>query len=460
MVTRWTIALAATLGVASSLVMLHGCGGTNGSTGGSDSGSGDGTTDGSGDGNTNGDALGDSSSGDGAHGDGGTCVPGCPKNVTCGQYTDCAGHVLVCGTPCAKGMVCTSSGGGQSCQTPSCTGKCGELGTDPCGVPITCGGCATGQSCVNNTCVTQTPPSDAGSHCGTLTCTPAMNVNLCGTVSDGCGHTKDCACPTGQQCTGGVCGAPPPECETDAGARCGTVPNACGSGNVQCGGCTGNTQCMAGTCTACAPPSCGSATCGEMNNGCGPGVTCGTCGTGEQCYQGGCCTPSTCQAVIDAGGLSGCGMVDLGCGVHKMCSTCDVNQVCQNGSCCNVKSCVDLLDAGSITGCAPVDLGCGIQRSCAPCGPGERCMGDLCVACVAKTCADFGNTGCGHDDGCGNKLDCCGAGTSCLGGDLCCPAGDVVYQGTCCLPQCDNSLPAGPQMSCGEVLYCNGSGSQ
>ena len=332
-------------------------------------------------------------------------MPGCPASVTCGRYTDCTGHILSCGMPCPSGKACITSGGSQSCQPPSCkigdaASKCGEIAVDSCGVAVNCGGCPAGETCVNNACVTQPPPSDAGGGgCGTLSCSPAAGVNLCGTVSDGCGNTKQCTCPMGQDCTGGVCTAPPPECTGDdggTGSRCGSISNACGSGQVKCPGCTGNNQCDNGTCTACTPVTCGSATCGEVaSNGCGPGVSCGTCSNSEECYMGTCCTPKTCAEAVDAGLVMGCGQVNLGCGVSKDCAPCATGEVCRGGACCTPQTCAEAQDAGLVTGCNPVDLGCGVQQSCMTCVAGQLCQNDTCVTCMPKTCADFSG-GCGR----------------------------------------------------------------
>ncbi len=437
--------------------------GSDGSSGSSGSSSSSGSGDARGD--TSSDGQSDSSSGgsSGSSSGGTTCTPGCPSNVTCGRYTDCKGNVQLCGMPCPKGEVCMAgSGGAQSCQMLSCSGKCGELGVDPCGVPINCPGCPSGQTCVNNACVMQMPSDggDAGG-CSKLSCNPDPGTNLCGTVSDGCGHTMNCSCPSGQQCIGGVCQAPPPECmgaDGGTGSTCGSVENACGSGKVQCGGCNGTNTCTGGVCTACTPPSCGSVTCGEVSNGCGPKVSCGTCGSSDKCYDGGCCTPITCAEAADAGLVTGCNPVDLGCGVKTVCNSCATGQHCYMDSCCTPLTCAQA-DA-SPTGCAPVDLGCGVQKVCNSCATGQTCVMDKCQTCVPKTCADFGNTGCNHDDGCGSRLDCCGSGgTVCTGDSICCVPGDVDYQGSCCKPQCDPSLPPGPQMICGQVVFC-GSGSQ
>jgi hypothetical protein len=467
---RWTAGVALLLGCL-PVAILQACGGTGGNGTGSHGDGGasdDGTVgDGSEDDGTQG--GGDSGGkGDGSFGnDGGPCVPGCPASVTCGRYTDCTGHTLSCGMPCPNGKACITSGSSQSCQTPACkvgdaASKCGEIAVDSCGVPVNCGGCPAGETCVNNACTTQPPPADGGGGgCGKLSCAPAAGVNLCGTVSDGCGNTKQCTCPTGQDCTGGVCTAPPPECTGDdggTGSKCGTISNACGSGQVQCAGCTGNNKCDNGTCTACTPVTCGSTTCGEVaSNGCGPGVSCGTCSGSAECFMGTCCTPQTCAEAVDAGIVTGCGQVNLGCGVSKDCAPCGMGQVCRGGACCTPQTCAEAVDAGIVTGCNPVDLGCGVQQSCMTCVAGQLCQNDTCVNCMPKTCADFSG-GCGHGDGCGHTLDCCASGTTCMSGNVCCQAGEVVYQGSCCLPQCNPNLPAGPQDSCGTVIYCSGGG--
>jgi hypothetical protein len=456
------------LGVAS-------CGGTSKTAGvgddGGDDATADGTTDGNGGGHdgTNGDGSNTGDAGDGALVDMGVAEVscGCPSTATCGITTDpCSGATILCGMPCPKGQICVGSGGVQSCQTQTsvCTGKCGVV-VDTCGVAISCGGCPTGQDCVANMCVPQSSvDSGTTDACAPLTCTPNQSTSLCGTISDGCGHTKQCSCPASEQCIGGVCQGTPPECEpADGGAgdggvgsKCGNVGNACGSGTVACGGCNGNTKCTGGTCTACTPAACGTTTCGEVSNGCGAPAMCGTCGSSEQCYDGGCCTPLTCAEAAEAGIVSSCGNVSLGCGVQRACAPCGSGEDCYMGSCCTPLSCAEAADAGLVTGCSAVSLGCGQQKSCAPCGSGMICQGDTCTTCVPMTCADYNNTGCNHSDGCGNTLNCCTGGTVCQGSSLCCLPGQVDYQGSCCQPQCDLSLPPGPQVVCGLTIYCGG----
>jgi hypothetical protein len=343
------------------------------------------------------------------------CTPGCPADVQCGLYVDCAGNTLVCGQPCAKGQSCVIQGRSQTCQSTSttCAGRCGDVGTDPCGVPISCGGCPSGKDCVNNACVPQTT-ADAGQQCGSLMCS-ARGQSFCGTLTDGCGHTMQCACPAGQQCYAGLCMAPPPECaDNDAGAAtCGAVPNACGSGNVQCGPCAGAATCLKNVCTP--------------------------------------CTPKTCAEVLDGGAATSCTAVDLGCGKKASCAPCGTGEVCTtDAGCCQPKACADFPDAG----CGSVDLGCGLTKACNTCNSADECVNNTCVPCQPKTCAAF-DGGCGLPSGCGGpKLDCCQGETACQGG-LCCPIGEVNFQGTCCQPQCDSTQPPGPQESCGQVILCN-----
>ena len=345
------------------------------------------------------------------------CVPatGCPADVQCGRYVDCTGNVFACGTPCPSGQACIAAAqGGQSCQAKPCAGKCGVVGVDSCGAAIGCGGCSASQDCVANQCVphgsaqVDAGPADA---CPPLACDSA-GAQLCGTIHDSCGNSMQCSCPAGLQCSSGICSKPAPECSSSSAAKCGTVTNACGSGQVSCAACSGSNKCVNGTCTACSPPACGSAVCGSMSNGCGPAVSCGTCTGSEVCEDGGCCTPKTCAMALEGGLVTGCGMVDLGCGIKKPCQ---------------------------------------------PCGAGETCVNSACQVCTPKTCADFGNTGCGHSDGCGKTIDCCGSGLACQGG-ICCQAGEVNYNGSCCLPGCDQDLPAGPQVSCGQLILCTGPG--
>jgi hypothetical protein len=349
--------------------------------------------------------------------DAGVCIPGCPASVTCGTFTDCTGHTLACGSPCTTGTACmmtSTSPPLQSCQAVSCTGKCGVIGEDACSVSISCGGCQKGDDCVQNVCVASSP-SEAGlsDACPPLSCMPGSpgSPQVCGPLADSCGHSLNCNCPPGQQCYGGMCSAAaPPECVVgEAGKPCGSIVNACGSADVSCGGCTGTMQCESNICAPCTPPTCGTAVCGDVSNGCGPAISCGTCsGLDEVCVEGACCTHTTCSALIDSGAVKGCATVSLGCRISQSCDPCKSGDVCDEGA-----------------------------GTCAP--------------CVPKTCSDFDEIACELADGCGNTLDCCGTGMTCEQG-ICCPPGQVNYEGTCCQPGCSR---VGPQISCGVTIICS-----
>ena len=143
-------------------------------------------------------------------------VTACPAGFQCGHYADpCSGRVFACGEPCEGGTVCVldpNDPSAQTCQAKACTGRCGVVGLDGCGVAITCGGCPSGEDCVATQCVAAGPPVsvDAGT-CTALSCTPDSQTHLCGTVTDGCGHSMACSCAAGETCSGGVCGPLAPE---------------------------------------------------------------------------------------------------------------------------------------------------------------------------------------------------------------------------------------------------------
>ncbi|HSY23961.1 MAG TPA: hypothetical protein VK841_17655 [Polyangiaceae bacterium] len=344
------------------------------------------------------------------------CTPatGCPPTAGCGHYTDpCSGQVFACGKACTSGNVCVTNPADQNtqtCQPKVCTGRCGVIGVDGCGVGVSCGGCSAGMACIGNACV-PAGAHDAG-QCSPLTCAPDGQNHLCGTITDGCGDTLSCSCAAGQICSGGTCMDKPPECTGDAGAFCGSVANACGSGTIACGTCPSGTHCGTGNvCQSCSAPTCGAATCGTVSNACGQIATCG--------------------------------------------ASCPNNEICEDGGCCEPSTCAELADAGVALGCEAVALGCGTMKACAPCGSGQVCSNNTCVTCTPKTCADFGDAGCGHSDGCGKTLDCCTGGATCQS-SICCPPGQVDYNGSCCQPACDPSQPSGPQESCGQVIVCAG----
>jgi len=113
----------------------------------------------------------------------------------------------------------------------------------------------------------------------------------CGPIADGCGAFIQCGgCEAPASCGGG--GVP---------SHCG-VPGSTGTG--------GGGNCEASTCASLA------VSCGQVGDGCGGVLTCGTCtGTGEECVLGQCqptsdCQPLSCDDYPEAGR---CGPVSDGC---------------------------------------------------------------------------------------------------------------------------------------------------
>jgi len=213
-----------------------------------------------------------------------------------------------------------------------------------------------------------------------------------------CGHggeipTDFCVDPCEPQCDGKVCG------DDGCGADCGT----CGDGEV----------CDAG---ACCTPACtnedGSAkACGD--DGCG-GV-CGTCTEAEVCDAGACCAPA---CTNEDGSAKACG--DDSCG--GVCGTCAETEVCTAESACCTPTCVD--EMGTAKACG--DDSCG--GSCGDCAEGEGCdeSGQCYVLCVPNCTNGDGTTKACGDDGCSGSCGDCAVDESCTN------AGQCVIPGPMC----------------------------
>ncbi|MFO0572498.1 MAG: hypothetical protein U1A78_00725 [Polyangia bacterium] len=242
--------------------------------------------------------------------------------------------------------------------------------------------------------------------CGLVTCEKAGAT--CGLIGDGCGNTIDCGtCTAPQTCGGGgtqfQCGgnnACVPMTAAQAcgalNAECGEVSDGCG-GTVTCGSCiTGLTcggggvafKCGAGGGGPCTPLTCAQlgSNCGSTGDGCGGTIDCGTCPSGQACGAGGVagrcgsttCTPRTCaQAGATCGFVGdGCGgIINYNGGTGPGCGTCTSPMICGGGGTANV---------------------CGT--------PNAMCMTTLCMN--QKTCPVAGQTTTltgtvtapGHDD--------------------------------------------------------------
>ena len=194
----------------------------------------------------------------------------------------------------------------------------------------------------------------------------------------------------------------------------------------------------------CTPLTCATvrAECGELDDGCGGTLSCGTCTAPETCGGDGSpnicgCTPRECRPLD-------CGVQDNGCGALMDCGGCDLPFVCgltepNQCGCTAADPCA--LDPKS---CGEQPDGCGGTRTCNVCEPPETCGGggeaNSCGegTCVPRTCAGEG-ANCGAiSDGCGTTLDCgsCTGPQTCGGG----PAGTAAPNRCGCTPRtCDTT---------------------
>jgi hypothetical protein len=271
--------------------------------------------------------------------------------------------------------------------------------------------------------------------------------------------------------------------------ECGPIADGCGQ-FIDCGGCTAPATCggagVASHCGVpgsditgnCVPTTCEAegVTCGQIGNGCGDVLSCGTCsGAGEECVDGACtvtgaCTPKTCADYPEPGR---CGPVSDGCSGILNCPfpACANNESCgaQELGFCGVQSCTPvscetaLADkppgycgfvsdgcAGELQGCATVcdtnaGESCGVLgdggvfvQICGTGGGGASCDPmDQTTACQGK---------CGVvSDGCSSTYDC---GNTCGQGQVC---GANNVANTCGTPTCTASTCQSLNAACGDI---------
>jgi hypothetical protein len=152
------------------------------------------------------------------------------------------------------------------------------------------------------------------------------------------------------------------------------VPFSCGTGKAnQCG---------------CVPLTCASmgATCGTMLDGCGGQLSCGACGNGgrgrggnrvEVCVgvgpstcseEGLTCTPANCARFN-----AHCGEVSDGCGGVLNCGTCTYPDVCGGAGAPNQCGCLSTTCDKVGANCGTINDGCGKQLACGTCAAGLSC---------------------------------------------------------------------------------------
>ncbi len=239
---------------------------------------------------------------------------------------------------------------------------------------------------------------------------PICHKGICIKKPDECQVNTDCTNSKKPICDNGICVEEPciPNCNN---RECGN--DGCGGVCGECGvnqACNSHHQCE----VTCTPKTCVelNAVCGDIDNGCGTDINCGSCNATQSCSNNQCvdnCTPKTC-AELNAE----CGDIDNGCGTDINCGTCSATQSCSNNQCvdnCTPKTCAELNAE-----CGDIDNGCGTDINCGSCNATQSCSNNQCVDnCTPKTCAEL-NAICGDiDNGCGTDINCgsCSATQSC-----------------------------------------------
>ncbi|MFO0759765.1 MAG: hypothetical protein U0359_24975 [Byssovorax sp.] len=284
----------------------------------------------------------------------------------------------------ASGKACTANDG-QRCDG---AGACVEClsGADCASFVCTLHACAA-PTCTDN--VKNATETDID--CGGAGCAPCVDGKACGVAAD---------------CTSSVCSGTPLVCQVPA---CNDSAKNGSETDVDCGGmcakkcgpgkgCSGNGDCVGGTCTAnvCAP------TCtDQVMNGTESDVDCGgscavKCGPNKACNgdadcAGGSCVANVCVPTCTDQVKNGAETdTDCGGGACPACAngkTCSINSDCANNNCAGgfcAASCTDGIKNGSET-----DVDCG-GATCGPCADGKLCSGNSDCAnnnCTAGKCA-------------------------------------------------------------------------
>jgi hypothetical protein len=422
----------------------------------------------------------------------GVCVPKCDST-----HSDCNGNVndgcetlssvANCGgnncAPCD-----TTNSNGAACNSNVCTYTSCKAGFLDCqNADPNTNGCETPEDATHcgSGCVTcNQPPHTTGaackSHlCGYTACNTGFidcdgvvgngcevdtssDINNCG----GCGHV----CPTpaygAATCAAGICGA---ACIMDAGVSLKQCVR--GGGNIDCGQCCGDSECMtppdkchetAGTCSsgfcvyalkACTRVDCYSEPVCNLNTG-----NCdstpqngGACG-GTGCYVGG--VTGTCNAGTCVDGNNN-PLQLLNCSQNV--------PVCKVGVCNRLGMC-DVADAPNGTACTSSDM-CQISPTCMngscvgasvkTCSPSTQCRVANCNAANGNCVEQIAQAGtaCSTSDPC-RVTELCDDSGNCVGqpkpdGNPCnlsdCMSGGICLAGNCtCADSLDMSMSQNP----------------
>lgn len=263
------------------------------------------------------------------------------------------------------------------------------------------------------------------------------------------------SCPSPLVCKAGFCVNNTCERLTCAGLgkNCGTLSDGCGT-ELECGTCNPPETCGGNTANVC---SCGAPTtqvlCAEALTSCGRVETtdvcgtnrvlnCGTCGSGQTCFGGQCCSPQS-PTQLCADRQLGCGKFTVSsCGVPTIvdCGSCAAGSQCiRSDTSSTCQACVSETNAdfcyrtGIQCGPAPAALdNCGVPRTDAGCGPTNCADGRLCGADGGSRCE------CATvNQNCGLSSQCCGSARCGVSGLCCFPGGAACNDDPeCCLGPC------------------------
>jgi hypothetical protein len=152
--------------------------------------------------------------------------------------------------------------------------------------------------------------------------------------------------------------------------------------------------------SGCVPATCASEgkDCGEILDGCGNTLSCGTCSIGQTC--GGSGTPNvcgigTCSPKTCAAEGKDCGSLSDGCGALLDCGTCPAGQTCGGGGVENVCAdgpCTPTTCEAEGAECGVISDQCGGQLSCGMCASPGVCGGggtpNVCSIPCPSGCPD------------------------------------------------------------------------
>ena len=382
----------------------------------------------------------------------------------CCGGTNCCTSGQVCDTRPEQDVCCTRNTRNETCAVGTASPKCGDV-TDNCGVSVDCGPCAE-IICQNGTC------TGANNTCAYTPVNDGQPGTLCpepGFCCDG-----DECCEQGDVCLANGCCTPNTFNQTcgvgSQSPKCGDVTDNCGR-TIDCGPCAVRT-CKSGVCND-ATDTCeySNQTNGQPGNNCTTLCCNGDCCTpGQVCNTTGatpvCCTPTktTCEVGVD------CGNVPDGCGGTVNCGTCPVvtcKSVACTGNTCNYTG----INGTTGPNCSTV------------CCTNTSTGNSVCCPAGTTTCNELGNCGCptgtkqcgaqcipnascctGSTPGCsGSTPNCCvenGQGVC----RACCNAGQCPTPPTCSVATCTDGVCGtaplqdvqGPGCTAPGKICCNG----